>query len=173
MRKSVLVIAAVQTCIPSRPGNANLQNLEAMLTLLDQVQRHGGRKDICLFPAVALPGDALPHLAQAARRYSCMLIFGTEVSPAVGGILVTTIAPTGEIRVEHAAGHGASVFTLRTRHGAYRVVDCAAEGQYPESAGLMTAIHSPDGRAIVASRSRAEQAVAAVLDVGSDQPQGR
>lgn len=173
LRKSVLAIVAVQTSIQSLGNSAGADNLATMLLLLDKVQTYGGHKDICLFPAVALPGDALPVLVQAARRYNCTLVFGIEGTTSRGGRLTITIAPTGEVRLEHAVRHDASVLTLRTRQGTYRAVACGADAWYSESIGLTTAIHSPDGRAIVASRSRAEQAVAAVLHVGPDRTDWR
>lgn len=173
LRKSLIAVAAIQTSIQSLGQSGGADNLATMLALLDKVQTYGGHKDICLFPAVALPGDALPILVQAARRYNCTLVFGIEGMSSRGGRLTTTIAPTGEVRLEHAVRHDASVLTLRTRHGTYRAVACAADAWFPETFGLTTAIHSPDGRAIIASGSRAEQAIAAVLHVGPDQTDWR
>ena len=171
VRRHTLAVAAIQASIRSpdrlEGALARAENLASMLMLLDKVQACGGHKDICLFPVVPLPEDAMPALLQAARRHNCTIVYGSEGLTRNGAILrlTTTVPPNGDIRIDHAAMEDASVLKLRTRNGVYRAVACAADAWYPGQAGMTTAIHSPDGRAIVATYSRGEQAIAAVLHV--------
>ena len=171
VRRHTLSVAAIQASIKS-PDRldatlARAENLESMLSLLGKVQSYGGHKDICLFPVVPLPDDALPVLLQAARRYNCTIVYGSEGLARNGGILrlTTTVPPNGEIRIDHTTSIDVVVLKLRTRNGIYWAVACAADAWYPSQTGLTTAIHSPDGRAIVATRSRGEQVITAVLHV--------
>ncbi len=171
VRRHTLAVAAIQASISAPDcldvAAARAQNLATMLSLLDKVQGCGGHKDICLFPVLALPGDALSVLLQAARRYNCTLVYGSEGAARNGERLrlTTTVPPNGDVRIDHASMAGVTTLKLRTRNGVYRVVACAADANYPGQTGLTTAIHSPDGRAIVATHSRGEQAIAAVLHV--------
>lgn len=171
LSKTTLSVAAIQASIRSPDRSdavvARAKNLETVLMLLEKVQSCGGHKDICLFPVLPLPGDAIPVLLQAARRHACTIVYGSEGLSAHGARirLTTTIPPNGDVRIEHGMIGDVSVLALRTRNGIYRAVACAADAWYPGEVGLITAIHSPDGRPIVATRSRGEQAVAAVLHV--------
>ena len=170
--KATLAIAAIQASAAGAEGNPHA-NLAAMLALLDKVQAYGGQKDICLFPAMALSLDATTALRLAARRHGCTLVFGTRGRDGDGRAvgLMTTITPIGQVRLESYpedfSVDGISVLALRTPHGAFRAVACAAEAGYPTKLGCGTAIYDPAGQVIVATRSRAEQAVSAVVAMDS------
>jgi hypothetical protein len=153
-RGGAVALAAVQTA-----GG----DLDAALALLDNVQTYGGHKDICVFPALALPGDALPRLQRAARHYDCTLVFGTRAAAGERLRLATTVTPTGEVRVTHVAAHDVSTFVLRTEAGSFRAVACDSDAWRGADGGIATAIHGPDGSVLAATRSRGEQAVVAVI----------
>ncbi len=154
IRRHTLAVAAIQASIrsPDCPdaAQARAENLRSMLSLLNKVQSYGGHKDICLFPVVPLPDDALsvllggpPSQLHAGLRQRGLARNGATLRRT------TTIPPNGDIRIDPRIDRRCRGLKIADAVTASIEPSPAADAWYPGQAGLTTAIHSPDGRAIV------------------------